>query len=230
MIAANKLPKGCENRPPQSLAGIGLTITLRQRAATPTYERQAQKNEGFLRNLHHFDHYHYRRDDDGQEDYHHPKKEPQKSRRFLLFGGFVLYDHLRITQRVGVVDWLLLGLVGDCEAVVSGRGREGALLCLDLDGLAVKQRSKGHHGTIDHRRKRNEGVDGVRLDGHQLGTAFRYATDATLSAALRVTGAQYHRHRQHQEENKDSRLHGLQVFNHLLQLSVFKVELCDLGR
>ena len=34
MIAANKLPKRCENRPPQSLAGIGLTITLRQSCYT----------------------------------------------------------------------------------------------------------------------------------------------------------------------------------------------------
>ena len=86
----------------------------------------------------------------------------------------------------------MLGLVGDCEAVVGGRCREDALLRLDLDGLAVKQRSKGHHGRIGHGWQFYKGVDGMRLDGHQLGTAFRYATDAPLSAALRVTGAQDH--------------------------------------
>ena len=42
MIAAKKLPIECENRPPQSLAGIGLTFH-HDRAATSTYERQAQK-------------------------------------------------------------------------------------------------------------------------------------------------------------------------------------------
>ena len=86
------------------------------------------------------------------------------------------------------MDWLLLGLVGDCEAVISGRCREGALLRLDLDGLAVKQRSQGHHGRIGQRWQFNEGVDGMRLNAQQLGASLSDATDATLGAALRVAG------------------------------------------
>ncbi len=142
-----------------------------------------------LGDLHHLDHNYNSGNDDSQQHYHHTEEEPHESGRFLLRWRRFLDDDLRIVQRVGEVDWLLLGLVGDCEAVVGGRCREGALLRLDPDGLAVKQRSEGHHGTIDHWRKRDEGVDGVRLDGHQLGTAFRYATDVTLSVAFRVTGA-----------------------------------------
>ena len=95
-------------------------------------------------------------------------------------------------------------------------------LRLDLDGLAVKQRSQGHHGRIGQRWQFNEGVDGVRLDSHQLGTAFRYTTDTTLSAAFRITGAQDHRHRQHQEENKDSRLHGLTGFRSSVSAQRFR--------
>ena len=207
-----------------------MNISLRLSRYTHTIERQTKKERPPSGGLYHFDHNYDCRDDDGQQDHHHAEKKPQESGRLFLLGWFVLDDDLRIAQGVFVVDWLLLGLVGDCEAVVGGRCREGALLRLDPDGLAVKQRSEGHHGTIDHGRKWNKGVDGVRLHCDQLGTAFRYATDAPLSAALRVTGAQDHCHRQHQEENKDSRLHGLQVFDHLLQLSVFKVELSDLGR
>ena len=217
------------NHPPQPLAGIGLTFH-HDRAATHTIERQTKKERPPSGGLYHFDYDYDCRDDDGQQDHHHAEKKPQECGRLFLLGWFVLDDYLWVTQCVLVMDWLLLGLVGDCEAVVGGRCREGALLRLDLDGLAVKQRSKGHHGTIDHRRKRDKGVDGVRLDGHQLGTAFRNPADSALRSALRVTGAQYHRHRQHQEENIDARLHGLQVFDHLLQLSVFEVELCDLGR
>ena len=46
MIAANKLPKGCENRPPQSLAGIGLIITLRQSRYTNLRVPGTKKMEG----------------------------------------------------------------------------------------------------------------------------------------------------------------------------------------
>ena len=87
------------------------------------------------------------------------------------------------------MDGLLLGLVGDCEAVVGGRCRESALLRLDLDGLAVKQRSQGHHGRIGHGWKRDEGVDGLCLNAQQLGASLDDATDATLGAALCVAGA-----------------------------------------
>ena len=104
--------------PPQPLAGIGLTITLRQSRYTNLRAPGTKKGRHPSGYLHHFNHYHYRRDDDGQQDHHHPKKEPEECGGLLLFVGFVLDDDLRISQGVFVVDWLLLGLVGDCEAVV----------------------------------------------------------------------------------------------------------------
>ena len=142
-----------------------------------------------LGDFHHFDHNYYCSDDDSQQHHHHTEEEPHESGRLLLRWRRFLDDDLRIVQRVGEVDGFRLCLVGDCEAVIGGRRREGALLRLDLDGLAVKQRSKGHHGGIGHGWQFDKGVDGMRLDAQQLRALLRDATDATLSAALRVAGA-----------------------------------------
>ena len=141
-----------------------------------------------LGDLHHLDHNYNSGNDDSQQHYHHTEEEPHESGRFLLRWRRFLDDDLRIVQRVGEVDWLGFCLVGDCEAVVGGRCREGALLRLDLDGLAVKQRSQGHHGRIGQRWQSYEGVDGMRLNAQQLGASLDDATDATLGAALRVAG------------------------------------------
>ena len=181
--AAIELPKRCE-----IFLRIVWPTEVKLKPSTKLDE-VTKKGEGLHQgNLQHFDHNRYCSDDDSQQHHHHTEQKPHKSGRLFLFGRRLFDDDLRITQRVGEVDWLGLCLVGDCEAVISGRCREDALLRLDLDGLTVKQRSQGHHGRIGQRWQFYEGVDGMRLNAQQLGASLDDATDATLGAALRVAG------------------------------------------
>ena len=48
----------------------------------------------------------------GEKANHHAKEEPEDARGLGL-GRFLVDDYLRVSQGVGIMDWFLLGIVGD---------------------------------------------------------------------------------------------------------------------